>query len=215
MLSSTDCRIKNARSGSRCSIYLGAALCCDGSSTPVRIRNMSPDGAMIEGAALPDVGRTVQLVRSTLIVHGLVIWSSASRCGLKLSGSVDVQQWRALPINVQQQRVDNVVQLVKAGAVPLPVSASGEQRQRPEAPETGEELPADLRRVSELLSQLGDVLAGDHKIVLQYGTSLQSLDIATQVIDAVREVVKGDHNSASDANKLAGLRRSADQALSR
>ena len=170
---------------------------------------------MIEGASLPEVGAMIQLVRGTLIIHGLVIWCIGNRCGLRFSGSVDVQQWRACPNNVQQQRVDEVVRLVKAGAVPLPVPALGEPGHRPQAPAAREEVPQDLRRVAELLAQLGDELAANPEIILQHGTALQNLDIATQVVDAVRELMTGHDDPDHPLGKLAGLRRSADQALLR
>jgi hypothetical protein len=213
VLSSLDCRVTDARQTPRSSLYLGAALYCDGSSTAVRIRNMSPGGALLEGAVLPEVGALVQLVRGSLIIHGLVIWCSAGRCGLKFSGLVAVEQWRACPSNVEQQRVDEVVRLVKAGAVPLPVATVSEHKQRAEAAEAGSELPQDLRRVCELLEQLGDVLACDPDVISRHGTALQNLDIAIQLIAGVQEVVTGPNNWETDTVKLAGLRRNADQVL--
>lgn len=176
---------------------------------------MSAGGAMIEGSSLPDAGAMIQLVRGTLIVHGLVMWCSGNRCGLQFSGSVDVQQWRTCSTNVQQQRVDEVVRLVKAGAVPLPVPALGEPAQQPKFPGASEAVPHDLRRVSELLAQLGDELAANPEVILQHGTALQNLDIATQVVDAVRELITGHDDPDETLGRLAGLRRSADQALLR
>jgi hypothetical protein len=149
-----------------------------------------------------------------LIVHGLVIWSLAGRCGLKFSGSVDVQKWRAAPANIEQQRVDEVVRLVKAGAVPLPVATFAEPR-RNDVPAAGDGVAGDLRRASELLDDLGSVLAGDPDVVMRHGNALQNLDIAMQVITAVQSIVAGLNEWDSDSIKLAGLRRSADQALKR
>src|SRR5690348_9667122 len=174
---------------------------------------MSADGALVEGAALPDAGALVQLIRGTLIVHGLVIWSSHGRCGLKFSGSVDVERWRAAPTNVEQQRVDDVVRLVKAGAVPLPVEPLGVQGRGGDTSNAAEEIAGDLRRVSELLDDLGEVLAGDPDLVSRHGTALQNLDIAMQVLDALQSTVACRNEQGYDSNKLAGLRRSADQAL--
>lgn len=215
VLSSPDFRTTDARKALRSSMYLGAALYCDSSCTPVRIRNMSAGGALIEGAALPKAGAIVQLVRGTLIIHGLVAWSVDGRCGLRFPCSVDVQQWLACPSNAQQQRVDEVVRLVKAGAVPLPVPTLGEGMRPREPLDAGEELPEDLRRVSKLLEQVGDLLASDPHVVLQHGSKLQNLDIATQVIAAIEEVITGHHDRGFVAAKLAGLRRSADEALLR
>jgi hypothetical protein len=212
-LTSPESRASDARLAARSSLYLGAALYCDGSSTPARIRNISTGGALVEAAVVPEVGDLVQLVRGTLIVHGLVIWSEEDRCGLKFSGAVDVQQWRSAPTNHQQQRVDELVRLVKAGAVPLPVAGYGEPRRGCGMSATSEDMAADLRRVTELLDNLADVLAADPDVVVRHGIALQNLDISTQVIAALQATVTGRDHEASDGVKLAALRRSADQAI--
>ena len=203
----TECRDVDARAAARSSIYLAAALYCDGASSSVRIRNISATGALVEGAAIPGSGALVQLVRGGLIVHALVAWSADGRCGLKFSGSVDPQAWRAAPTNTEQQRVDQVVRLVKAGAVPLPVPPLA---QPSESSDFGQDLSEDLRSVSELLNRLGEVLAGDIDVVTRHGTSLQHLDIALQVIGAVNAIIGGKD---SDSTKLVALRRSTEQAL--
>lgn len=203
----TECRDVEARAAARSSIYLAAALYCDGASSSVRIRNISATGALVEGAAIPGSGALVQLVRGALIVHALVAWSADGRCGLKFSGSVDPQAWRAAPTNTEQHRVDEVVRLVKAGAVPLPVPPLS---QPGESSDFEQGLSEDLRSVSELLNRLGEVLAGDIDVVTRHGTSLQHLDIALQVIGAVNAIIGGKD---SDSTKLVALRRSTEQAL--
>jgi len=209
---SVHSRADETRTVSRASLYLAAALYCDGLSSPVKIRNISSAGALVEGMVVADTGSLVQLVRGGLIVHGLVAWSVDGRCGIKFSGTVDVQQWRAVPGNCEQQRVDEVVRLVKAGAVPLPVPplAGPEQIGDPAA-----EISGDLRRALALLDRLGEALAGDPEIVTRHGTALQKLDIAMQVLSAVEAIVTGESDPEIDATKLSGLRRSADQALQR
>lgn len=206
-------RAADARGAARASLYLAAALYCDGTSSPVKIRNISTTGALIEGAAIPPAGSLVQLVRGGLIVHGLVAWCTEGRGGLKFSGSVDVQQWRASPSNSEQQRVDEIVRLVKAGAVPLPVPPLSKIAESQDDCETSADLPADLGRASKLLEVLGGVLASDPDVVTRHETALQNLDIAMQVIAAVEAILAGDSDLEIDATKLPGLRRSADQAL--
>jgi hypothetical protein len=181
----------------------------------VKILNMSTTGALIEGAVLPGVGTLVQLIRGTLIVHALVAWSAEVRCGLKFSGGVDVPQWRANPTNTEQQRVDEVVRLVKAGAVPLPARRDAEFGGYNESPEASTQLSVDLRRASELLEHLGAALASDPDVVVRHGPKLQNLDIAMQVIGAIETIVAGKSDLNIDRLKLAGLRRSADQAFQR
>ena len=124
-------------------------------------------------------------------------WSENGRCGLKFSGSIDVRQWRATPINTEQQRVDELVKLVKAGAVPLPVNEASE-----DLPDGADGLSADLRRALELLENLGDRLAKDAIVVALYPAELQNLDIAMQVIAAVGSIVSGESGVATGARKF-------------
>jgi hypothetical protein len=194
-------------------MYLAAGLYCDGRSSPVKIRNMSESGALIDSAGAPPVGSLVQLVRGTLIAHGLVAWSSGSRCGMRFSGRVDVAQWRAAPANAEQQRVDDVVRLVKAGAIPLPLPARADAEASLEIADGGEQLAGDVRRISRLLDGLSEELAGDPLIVERHGPSLQHLDIAAQVLAAIEAILIGERNAGS--TNLQDLRRSADQALIR
>jgi hypothetical protein len=212
---SPDAREADARGAARSSIYLAAALYCDGCSSAVRIRNISATGALIEGAVIPGTGSLVQLVRGGLIVHALVAWSAERRCGLKFSGSIDVHQWRAAPTNGEQHRVDEVVRLVKAGAVPLPVPPLSHTSARSESGVSAAALSADLRNVSELLDKLGETLSGDLQVVARHGPALQNLDIAMQVICAVSAILDSREDSEGETTKLAALRRSADQALRR
>lgn len=205
----------DARSAPRESLYLAAALYCEGSPVPVKIRNMSASGALVEGGVLPDTGTLVQLIRGGLIVHALVAWTQQSRCGLKFSGGVNVQQWRATPTNAEQQRVDEVVRLVKAGVVPLPVPGLSQSANNDQPPGPEVELCAALRRACELLDELGAVLASDSDIVTRYGSALQNLDIAGQVITAAEAIIASRSDLKTNAIKLDGLRRSADQALQR
>lgn len=208
-------RTTDARGAPRASIYVAAALYCDGISAPVKIRNISSTGALVEGAVIPSLGALVQLVRGPLIVHGLVVWGTEGQCGLKFSGCVDVQQWSSIPSNGEQQRVDEVVRLVRAGAVPLPVPPLVRLGEPDEIADCEPQISGDLRRACDLLDNLGEILASDLDIVMKHGTALQNLDIAMQVIAAVEAIVSGHHDLEFGASKLLGLRRSADQAIQR
>lgn len=203
------------RADPRTSIYLAAALYTDGCSSPVKIRNLSATGALLEGAVIPRTGSLVQLVRGTLIAHGLVAWTTDKRCGLKFSGRVDVQSWRAAPTNVEQLRVDEVVKLVKAGAVPLPVPPLGQTKQSDRTTLEDPDPAGDLRQISELLDKLGEELAGDPEVVTKHGPALQNIDIAMQMISALEAIMEDQGNAEPNNEKLVGLRRSADQALQR
>ena len=214
MSSPAEPRSADGRTSARRSIYLAAALRSNGCSSPVRIKNIAATGALVEGGAVPSAGTNVQLVRGDLIVHCLVAWCVNGRCGLKFSGSIDVQRWCAVPANLEQQRADEIVALVKAGAVPLPVPALRASEGCNEASNAAAQLSSDLQRVSGLLDSLGDTLTSDPDLVSRYGSELQNLDIAVQVIASLQAALTSDV-ALQDGGKLANLRRGADQVLQR
>jgi hypothetical protein len=195
------------RSALRESLYMAASLYHDGQPYPVKIRNISATGGLVESHVAFEPGALVQLVRGSLIVHALVIRAQNGRCGLKFSGSIDVKRWRMAPVNTEQQRIDDVVRLVKRGAVPLPVNHPDDR------PGDIEDLSADLKRALDLLAKLEDRLAKDGIVVAQYSNELQNLDIAMQVIAAVGTILNGESDLVTAGSKFVNLRRSADQAL--
>jgi hypothetical protein len=192
------------RTECRSSLYLTASLYRDGASHPVKIRNISATGALVEAQAAFAPGSLVQLVRGVHSVHGLVLWTETGKLGLKFSGNIDVSQWRKTVRNAEQQRVDDIVRLVKGGAVPLPVNVPPG-----DVPPDIDRPSADLRRASTLLGRLGDRLATDGIVVASYPAELQSLDIAIQMIEAVRLLLESREGLAMDNGKFASLRRSA------
>lgn len=192
----------------RASLYLAASLYSDGQSVPVKIRNLSTMGALVE-LSTPFAGAgVVQLVRGPLIVFALVIWTEGNRCGLKFSGAIDVQRWRLAPSNSEQRRVDDIVHMVKNGAI-LPAARSAESI----SPKEDRPLSADLKLAAELLRKLGEGLASDNSVVAAHGAELQNLDIAMQMIGAVEAMLSGQSGLIGDTGKIINLRRSADQAL--
>ena len=63
--------------------------------TPVRIRNLSETGALIEGASLPG-GRCPGPVRGDLQVAATIAWSGGGRCGVRFDRPTPVRMdWQA------------------------------------------------------------------------------------------------------------------------
>src|SRR5690606_24840920 len=89
---------------------------------PVRIRNLSEGGAMIEGAALPEIGSTIVLRRLELSIMATVVWRLDHRCGVRLHGRVAVDEWISgvkapdMRGSLGQLRVDRIQAAVREGA---------------------------------------------------------------------------------------------------
>ena len=196
-----------ARATLRTNLFMAATLHAANVTTPIKIRDLSIAGAQIETSLLPDVGSAVTLVRGRLSVHGHVAWCAGRRCGLHFSSQISVQDWMTNTVNQEQQRVDHVVAMVKAGAVPLAPPASRGAGQ-------AEGVADDLKRVSQLLECLSEALASDPAVIAQHGITLQNLDIAMQTLTVLAEAMQADApDAAVTAARLNELRSSCAQAL--
>ena len=190
-------------------MFLAAVLRGSAFSIPVRIRNMSSTGALVEGAAMPDGGSSVRLIRGSLMIPAEVAWSAGGRCGLRFDGTVSIKEWLAPPSNKEQKRVDSAVRVIKAGAIPLPLGAESHDASSPL------ELYLDLRAASKLLEGHCEELLGDPEALLRYGDKLQNLDIVLQTIGAVADMLTGQGDEPSILSRLQNLRVSSRQALER
>lgn len=202
-----------SRHSPRSNMFIAAAIQGGGFSSPVKVRNMSVTGALVEGPTMPRPGEQVRLVRGSLSVCARVAWSAEGRCGLHFSSLVCVRDWLAPPANGAQQRVDEAVGLLKLGALPLPErpTASANAPAGDLQPLYGE----DLRRASRLIELLGDDLAGDEQVVERHSAKLQSLDIVIQTLSAVADALTEASEDREIARRLENLRASCTQALER
>ena len=100
---------EDPRSDPRASVFLTAVLYAGSGQTPVRIRNLSAQGALLEGTNLPVEGTIVQIKRGSFSAAGDIAWSRDQHCGLRFAAIIDVASWieRAGPIG--QQRIDAAI----------------------------------------------------------------------------------------------------------
>jgi len=154
-------------------MFVMASVCATTASGAVKIRNLSPHGALIESAVLPVVGESLELKRGPLFAAGLVAWRHGNRAGLKFDRPIAVIDW--LPAaHSAQQSVENAFQQVKAGL------ADNSRIELPVARDSND--PDQLRRVARALDLLADALADDEGIVVRHAEKLQVLDIASQIL---------------------------------
>ena len=149
-------------------------------------------------------------MRGSLIAKGVVVWTSPKRCGLRLASAVSVQEWLAAPAKVEQQRVDNIIALVRSGAV-LP-SADLDAANSAD-PRTEAQLVDDLGAVVRLMASLEDELASSEETLARHGMKLQHLDIAMQMLRAVAKELAPAGSGGATGARLEDLRVSCAQAL--
>ena len=212
MLSDRAVETDEARIAPRTNMFIAAMMHSASGACPVRVRNLSRSGAMIEAPVLPPQGAAIELVRHDLRVTGAIVWTAGGRCGVHLDSTVAVAEWMANSANRQQSRVDQMVAEIKGGltgpAAPAPAPAP-----------TPALLPAtdiceDIERLRLLLDAMGDDLADSPETLMRHAASLQHLDIAGQMLDALKLALDPDAERR-DAGlfRLLSLRPSSDMAL--
>lgn len=165
-----------ARRQARTHLFVAATLYADAGSTSVTIRNMSQSGALIEGAVLPGVGERISLKRGQLQAAGAIAWRAGRRAGVRLEAAVHVRDWMSRQVSAGQQRVDELVSIVrnhgpKATALPppSPVQMSCE---------------AELHQLRLDLGELETALLKDIVLVATH-PEIQTIDIAIQRVDRI------------------------------
>jgi hypothetical protein len=168
------------RSEYRNNLFVVAALSSATASGPVRIRNMSPHGALIEGPALPPEGTPLRLSRGSLSVTGHVVWRRDNRAGVRFDCAVSVVDW--LPNGraaTGQQKVDEIVhtyksQKVVAGTTALPGTSHASRDL---------DLGPSLVHIRSALTAAAEELASDQFVAARHIRALQTIDAATQELE--------------------------------
>lgn len=80
-----DCR----RQWPRQLMILSARLCTVTQDYAIRIRDLSPGGARIEGADLPEIGADVMLKRGNADAFGSIAWVSGNQAGIAFDEELD------------------------------------------------------------------------------------------------------------------------------
>lgn len=168
----------------RVDLLVSANLHAQPASGLVRLCNISPVGALIEGQGLPSVGHEVELRRGALAVPGRIVWRGDDQAGVSFSERTEVADW--FPDAPPQASVDRAFQRImeefrERGLPPSPVVP---------APLHNSCITVDdMARVAALLDVLADALAEDSGVVMRHTDKLQSLDIAAQLL---RKLAKQD-----------------------
>ncbi|NYT40569.1 PilZ domain-containing protein [Sphingomonas sp. R-74633] len=196
----------------RKNLLLAASIEAEGLKVQVRIRNLSENGAMLDGSALPRPGTTMTLRRTEIEVGARVVWQSEGRCGVAFDASaITVEEWvsgkRSANFNgfSGQARVDAIQEAVRSGAVfaPEPPAPSA----APDLANLGTRLVEEIHHVRALLDSLGERLIDDPHVITEHMASLQNLDRASQILDHLGTILGADDPAAAaDAVAMQDLR---------
>lgn len=152
----------------RSNVFLTATLVAGGMPRAVRVRNISAQGALIDGVSLPAQGIQVTLRRGDLSSEGEVAWQEGAQCGLRFRTEVTVADWVRRIGHPGQQRVDRIVSDIRRQS-PAPHPAVSR--------DTGSE---SLDMIAKSLTVLSERLASDAALLSDHTHDLLELDAITQ-----------------------------------
>jgi hypothetical protein len=88
-MENTNCQNRQSR---RSQVLLSATIECGGSEKPVKLRNLSEQGALVEGTKLPIEGSQVVFKRKELEASGRVVWVNGKLAGIAFADRLETEQ---------------------------------------------------------------------------------------------------------------------------
>lgn len=99
--------IPQNRRASRSHVLMAASIEAGGVTVAVKLRNLSPEGALVEGNQLPAVGSLVKFHKKELNLAGRVAWVTAGRAGIAFDAMLDPEAvMRHVPRTKPQPKLD-------------------------------------------------------------------------------------------------------------
>lgn len=84
--------VMTSRRSRRSPVLLAAAIEIEGAEVPVRLRNLSEEGALLEGERLPLEGTNTFFRRNELRLRGRVVWVQNRYAGVAFYDALDTEQ---------------------------------------------------------------------------------------------------------------------------
>lgn len=95
------------RRSRRSNVLLTATLEVGGETLPVKLRNLSAEGALVEAKLLPAADSPIVFHRNDLCVRGKVAWVSGNHAGIEFNRNLDPEQvLRHVPPPRQKHQAD-------------------------------------------------------------------------------------------------------------
>ena len=80
------------RKSRRSNVLMAASLELSGTALPVKLRNLSADGALVEGDKLPVEGASIMFRKGDLSMAGIVAWVKGRQAGVSFAQKLDPDQ---------------------------------------------------------------------------------------------------------------------------
>jgi hypothetical protein len=189
----------------RKNVMLAATISAGIVSKPVRICNLSEEGAMIDGPGLPEVGTALMLRRLDMSTFATVIWNHSGRCGLSLKRRIAVGDWiagvkaAADGAGEGQSRVDQLLSAIRSGTA-LPVETEAPVPNPADARPLEQSIAAELARVKRMLDEVSEELTDDIDVLMRHQRAMQRFDIAAAIVEELARVMAADDRERAVAS---------------
>lgn len=192
------------RNAPRKNLFLSSLLETGASPLPVRIRNLSVSGALIEGQQLVAEGAQVTLKRGRLSAAAEIVWFSGKRAGVRFSVPIELAEWLPTGSQLDQANLDQTIMEIRSGG--------GFRHEHSDAlpPEDilSERLVQELEGVARALDLVAEELIAEPLVLLRHSGALQDLSAAGQTLTQVAKVVGStDKRDAVQGIELSALKR--------
>lgn len=175
----------------RTHLFVAATLYSEAGSVPVRVRNMSPSGALIESAAIPEPGAKAILRRGSLHAAGRIAWKSAGKGGVAFETAIFVTDWMSRLPGTPQQQIDQIVSEYKSdGQTGLDSVVDDNASARTSS------IEEELCALRAELAELEGSLVGDLILVATH-PEIQILDISRQRIERIIKQLRSINKNRS------------------
>ena len=196
----------------RKSFMLAATLEESGVGVPVRIRNMSTRGALIDGDYLPSPGATIELARLAMRVTGTVVWRQHGRCGVKLGTDVRPDEWvagvrkGAVAAHLGQTRVDEIQAALRHGTA-MSASPAESVVRVIDRDKLDARIASEIAAATRALDAALDELSENPEVLARHQQALQSIDIACAILALLPPVLRAaDRDKAVQAVEMHEVR---------
>lgn len=196
------------RGSTRFNSFLTGIIRFAATSRPIRIRNISSTGALIEGLGLPTVDSSVILSRGSLCADGVVVWCKHQKSGVRFEKPISIEDWLpSVTINSAQLNVDTLIASVRSGRAD---NGKPERKaiETSPIPDLTSRLAEELAYVMRLLDSLGDDLSSEPAVLARHSDKLQNLDISTQILGQIARILTAaEPEKAIETIGMESLRR--------
>ena len=166
--------IHETRLGARKNLFVAAQLDWENGSNPVRIRNISTVGALIQGDEFPSVDCSVKLTRGKVSASGHLVWVRGARAGVEFLVPVIPDEW--LPSRLKVRQGEAPVEIDCKGAS-APESRSGAQSSRDLI------MAENLARIKTLVEEVRVEITLDSQEFRQGPEATNKLDVIRRLLD--------------------------------